>query len=209
MSELADELSMAQKLELLRTALPKGSSRGYEPAGEKSSPVVASPKFERCRIETTEVAGSRADLDEEPEEPLVQSSAGESLVVQGKVSAAGLNESDVPIWSLFTITVRDHGVEFVVPDTILEGETGFIVLEVERNPTSRVVVAVEPQIVGSVPESDSTFQYIVIAEVGGEISPVVQHHLGELDISEELVVESGELMYQSYRVLHRNSYAIP
>jgi len=66
-----DELTMAQKLELVRNAMPKGFSLGYESAGERQSPLANPPSFPEFRATTTETEPFNLDnIQTTPDEQL-------------------------------------------------------------------------------------------------------------------------------------------
>lgn len=76
-----EEMSMAQKLEVLRQVTSYGVGSGYEPNGERGPVVIEVPEFEPARSTITEIHSGSPVSSAEFDEPIMTPSAGETAVL--------------------------------------------------------------------------------------------------------------------------------
>jgi hypothetical protein len=122
-----------------------------------------------------------------------------------KVSYAG--EDD---WTVVGDTVYSQGDPIIVADTTVSGTTGYVVLKITRDSTSREITAAVVEFATEVTASYYTDQYRVLAKVGTESTPkVVQLQFEEIRILEDRVLVNGESKLVGLEVSHRNNYDLP
>jgi hypothetical protein len=131
-----------------------------------------------------------------------------------KVSFQGETEGPVYNWFVKGGDVVTQGGTFTVADAVITGESGYVLLKITRDGTSReatdatLVVTTE----ATITTSDYTDQYIALAYVDSALEPderIKQLKFERIIILEEFYVENGEFKNNSYHVAHHNTYDPP
>lgn len=132
-----------------------------------------------------------------------------------KVTYAG--EADgLHYWNVKGGEVVTQGGSFTVADYAeLEGDGGYICVQITRDEASREATNVEIDgIITALapPTSDQTYQYIALAYVDSSLGPeerVNQLRFERIEILEEMQVVNGEFKLNAYQVVHDESYSPP
>ena len=117
---------------------------------------------------------------------------------------------DVKSWSVVGGTVYTESASISVSDKEVTGDSGYVLLKITRNSASRKATEAVVEFSETVPESDYTTQYRVLAYVSSAgDNPVTQHQFEEIRIFEDLAVVNGEFQLVGLEMSHRNYYAPP
>jgi hypothetical protein len=136
----------------------------------------------------------------------------------GLVAPEGGEEGAEPVqqWNYVGGEIYTQGTKQTVVDGIVsDGDAigaGFIVLAFDRDPSTREIVADSAAVTleETVPDSDYTTQYRVLAKVNSDYdNPVTQYQFEEIRIFEDLAVVNGEFQLIGLEMSHRNYYDLP
>lgn len=123
-----------------------------------------------------------------------------------KVTPGELDET----WDVVGDKVWGQGLTITVADTTLTGDPGWILLKVVRDSESREMTSASLQFSATVPESDYTDQYRVIAYINTDADEhIMQYQFEEIRIFEDLTVVNGEFRLAALEMSHRNYYEPP
>lgn len=106
----------------------------------------------------------------------------------------------------YAVASGDCGGIEIASSTITSTVPAFLYVKIERNPTSRVVIAATLELDVSVPVSTEEFQYIAIAFLDG--ADTIQHRFEDIRLTEFLISDAGELKLVSVFDT-TNTYALP
>jgi len=101
-----------------------------------------------------------------------------------------------------------------VADTVVSGSSGYALLKIARDSSSReaTAVTIESTLAASITASDYTDQYVALAKVDVALDPadrVLQLQFERLNVYEFMFVSNGELDLGSFRMSSNNSYDPP
>ena len=120
------------------------------------------------------------------------------------------SDEDVKSWSVVGGTVYTESASILVSDKKVTGDSGYVLLKITRASASRKATEAVVEFSGTVPESDYTTQYRVLAYVSSAgDNPVTQHQFEEIRIFEDLAVVNGEFQLVGLEMSHRNYYEPP
>jgi hypothetical protein len=118
-------------------------------------------------------------------------------------------------WSVVGGTVYTQGSPITVEDTEITGDAGYIILKIVRDSDSREMTDAVVEFAETVPESDYSNQYRVLAYVNSEGmssevgTPISQYQFEEIRIFEDLAVVNGAFQLVGLEMSHRNYYELP
>jgi len=125
------------------------------------------------------------------------------------------NETSTPgdyEWKYVGGDVITQGGTITVEDGVVEGPAGFVVAKITRDSTSREATAVDVEHSETLPVSDYTYQYVILAVVS-PLDPdkvaVLQLQFERLNIHEMLVVSNGTFDLAQFRMASSNIYDLP
>ena len=145
----------------------------------------------------------------EKPEPQDYYTAGDSIYHPWRVLFKSSDE-DVKSWSVVGGTVYTQDAPIVVEDAEVTGDSGYVLLKITRNSASRKATEAVVKFSETVPESDYTTQYRVLAYVSSaDDNPVTQHQFEEIRIFESRVVVNGAFRLVGLEMSHRNYYELP
>ena len=141
--------------------------------------------------------------------------AGQGVCHPWKVTIGNLTDPEDPEtqgWDYTggTVHLCGQGPDIVVADGTVTGSSGYVLLHITRDSSTREGLTAEVIWSATIPLSDYNDQYRVIAQVNpGYDCEVVQHQFEEIRLFEELVVINGAFALQAYEISHQNNYAPP
>lgn len=116
--------------------------------------------------------------------------------------------------------VFDHIVlstlPIIVEDTTVTwgDEEGVIYLRIERELSSREIVAATIEVAATIPLDDYTYQHFALANLNTDIGeatfePIVQVRFEDIRVFEMLIVANGEFRYGNFQMMGEMNYELP
>lgn len=106
----------------------------------------------------------------------------------------------------YAVASGDCGGIEIAAATVTAAVPEFLYAKIERNTTSRVVIAATLEQGSTIPTSTEEFQYIAIAFLDG--ADTIQHRFEDIRLTEFLISDAGELKLVSVFDT-TNTYALP
>lgn len=109
--------------------------------------------------------------------------------------------------------IYDHNQSYsflaiTVPDGGLATATGVVYLRVERDSTSRQIVAATVEIAAALPPDDYYNQHFRLAKVVAD-EPILQFQFQDIKVFEMLIVANGEFKFGNFQMMGETNYDLP
>jgi len=216
---IENELSMADKLAMLRDAMPAGLGAGDGGLSERKSPIREYESPPAPFTSSTSLQDSpRPDPISLPS-PEIQTPGTASPSYPWKVTKASGLSVDIkggPIYSQGKFLTADNtGDPYNVPDltvTLTDSTTNYIYVSVTRDESSRDIdSAVILNSTDRKFSSSGTEYYLVavITTADGKVTGIEPVRTSEISVLEQLVVIDGELKLVPVSIATRNAYDLP
>lgn len=138
------------------------------------------------------------------------------------VIESSTEDSGDGVWGVKGGKVFDHIVTPTLPievedTTVVWTEEGVIYLKIERELSSREVVAATIEVSDTLPADDYTFQHFALANINTNIEvldsedfePIVQVRFEDIRVFEMLIVANGEFRFGNFQMMGEMNYELP
>lgn len=178
------ELSMEEKLSILRTTRSEALAKPRIEGDPKRSPIAAAATMPKATVQTFVTRSTSNSPEDSPEAEKVGNAPFISHPWKTSKTTTP-DEYEVLGGIAAGITIADQVMSVT--------DTHYIYAIIERNPTSRAIVAVTLSSAAALPADDYTYQHVKIAQIVD--GKPVQHRFEDIRVTEILIQDAGELKF--------------
>lgn len=179
------ELSMEEKLSILRTTRSEALAKPRIEGDLKRSPIAAAATMPKATVQTFVTRSTSNSPEDSPEAEKVGNAPFISHPWRTK-PATDPGDYNVQGGILAGITIADQ--------VMTVAENHYIYGVIERNTSSRAVVSASLTSGASVPTSDYTYQYVDIAQILPN-NKVRQLRFEDIRVTELFIIDAGEFRF--------------